>query len=98
MGLEAMTGFLLKVLGDVVHQTARDREGAMWFQFRQDPSPDLKTNMHRYLKDYNNEHKTKFSVSFPKPFRMQLREGRRSKRGTARPGSTDPGSPPDRPR
>ena len=87
IGLDVMTGILLKVLGELVHQTARDQEAGMWFQLRMSASPDLRTNLNRYLKDYNAENKTKFSASFPKPFRMILREGSQRPEGTARRGA-----------
>lgn len=73
MGLDGMTGVLLKVFGDLVQRTARDTEGAMWFQLRTSLDDRLRDDVHKYLRAYNAEHKTRFSASFPKAFRMRLR-------------------------
>lgn len=87
LGLDTMNGFLLKVLGPLVHQVRRDQDGGIWYQFCQNPDEQLKSSMRQYLKDYNKEHGTRLSVAFPKKFRLRLREraAPRGKKGTARP-------------
>ncbi len=95
-GLEDMNGFLLRVLGDLVYDVRRDREGNIWYRFRHNPSQDLKDSMRQYLRAYNQEHKVSVSVAFPKKFRLRLRERSRSQRRSARPKAKDQEPTPDR--
>lgn len=62
----------------------------MWLRLTLPASNALRLASADYLREYNREYKTSFSVSFPKPYRMVIKEGRRSARRTGSRGAKDP--------
>lgn len=94
MGLLGMTGFFLGLLGSAVSESRSGSDGATWFRFGMEPLPQLRDSAKKFLKAYNAEHGTKFAVSFA-PYRMVLREGRRSPKKSARRSARGQGTPRD---
>ncbi len=88
--LDGMAGFLLRILGDIVHDTRRDDGGRVWFRFRLDPVNNLKDSIRNYVKVHNKTYKSGFSVAFPdKGFRMRLTKASRSSRKNGQPSARD---------
>lgn len=92
MGLDAMTGWFLSILGSAAVEVRRGEDGAMWFRMANPPTGTLREATHGFLKEYNAYYGTSFAASFPKNYRMTLREGPRSPRRTDSPGATGRGS------
>jgi hypothetical protein len=78
-GLEALTGVLYKVCGDLISQS-KAGDGVSSLVVKQSHSDRFKDSLRGYVKGYNKEYGTQLSVSFPSPFQIQLRERRKSAR------------------
>lgn len=93
MGLDAMSGMLSVMLGSSVADYRWGKDGAMWFKLTHPASDRLRDTLKSFLKHYNTEYKTSFSSAHPNPYRLTLREHRRSTTGTGAPSATDRAKP-----
>ena len=94
MGLEAMAGLFSTWLGSAVADSKR-QEAEMWFRLSLPLDDHFKSSARKYLTEYNAVNSTTFSVSFPNPYRMTVREGKVGRRSRKRSGvrkARDPGN------
>jgi hypothetical protein len=81
-GLEALTGTLYKVCGNLIVRNERGKESTA-LQLKQSHSEQFKSSLKGYVKAYNKEYGTTLSVAFPTPFTITIRERRKSARSAS---------------
>lgn len=68
-----MSGFLLRVYGELVAETRTDADGTIWYRFAYSPSPRLQEATKLFIRDHNKMFRTSYRAAFPKAFKMTLR-------------------------
>lgn len=66
----------MKAYGDIIAEARTVETGEIWYRLAAPAMPRLRTATGTYVHDHNKTFGTKYSVSYPKPFRMVLKERR----------------------